>query len=319
LKKIGVLTSGGDSPGMNAALRAVVRQGIYSGLEVWGIDRGYEGLVNGEIHLMDLHSVAGIIHRGGTILKTSRSEEFKTPEGQAKALENLKKFQLDGLVIIGGDGSLRGAQILSRKGIATIGLPGTIDNDIPCTDYTIGFDTALNTVLEAVSKIRDTAVSHERIAIVEVMGRNSGYIALYAGLAGGAEVILVPEKTVDMEAICQRLQEKEQRGKLYSIIMVAEGVANGFQIAEEVRKRTGFDPRVTILGYTQRGGSPSAFDTLLASRMGAKAVELLNRGESGKMVAIRKGNFEGVDIDQILSGKKELDWELHQLAGILAT
>lgn len=319
MKRIGILTSGGDSPGMNAAIRAVVRQGIYSGLEVWGIERGYEGLLNGELNLMDLHSVAGIIHRGGTILKTSRSEEFKTPEGQAKALANIRKFQLDGLVIVGGDGSLRGAQVLSQKGIATIGLPGTIDNDIPCTDYTIGFDTALNTVLEAVSKIRDTAVSHERIAIVEVMGRNSGYIALYAGLAGGAEVILVPEQPMDMDAICRRLLEKNQRGKLYSIIMVAEGVANGFEIAEQVRTRTGFDPRVTILGYTQRGGSPSAFDTLLASRMGAKAVELLLEGETSKMVAIREGRIEGIEIEQILSAKKELDWELHQLAGILAT
>lgn len=319
MKRIGILTSGGDSPGMNAAVRAVVRQGIYSGLEVWGIERGYEGLLNGELNFMDLHSVAGIIHRGGTILKTSRSQEFKTPEGQAKALANIRKFRLDGLVIVGGDGSLRGAQVLSQKGVATIGLPGTIDNDIPCTDYTIGFDTALNTVLEAVSKIRDTAVSHERIAIVEVMGRNSGYIALYAGLAGGAEVILVPEQPMDMDAICRRLLEKNQRGKLYSIIMVAEGVANGFQIAEEVRKRTGFDPRVTILGYTQRGGSPSAFDTLLASRMGAKAVELLLEGETSKMVAIREGRIEGIEIEQILSAKKELDWELHQLAGILAT
>jgi len=319
LKRIGVLTSGGDSPGMNAAIRAVVRQGIYSGLEVWGIQRGYEGLLNSEFQLMDLHSVAGIIHRGGTILKTSRSEEFKTLAGQAKAWENLREFQLDGLVIIGGDGSLRGAQVLSEKGIATIGLPGTIDNDISCTDYTIGFDTALNTILDAVNKIRDTTVSHERIAIVEVMGRNSGYIALYAGLSGGAEAILVPEQPVDMEAICQLLLEKKQRGKLYSIIMVAEGVANGFKIAEEVHKRTGFEPRVTVLGYTQRGGSPTAFDVLLASRMGAKAVELLLRGESAKMVASRDGKIEGVEISRILGEKKELDWELHQLAQILAT
>lgn len=319
MKRIGVLTSGGDSPGMNAAIRAIVRQGIYSGLEVWGIERGYEGLLTGEFNLMDLHSVAGIIHRGGTILKTSRSQQFKTPEGQNRALANIQKYQLDGLVIIGGDGSLRGAQALSQKGVATIGLPGTIDNDIPCTDYTIGFDTALNTVLEAVSKIRDTTVSHERIAIVEVMGRNSGYIALYAGLAGGAEVILVPEQPMDMDAVCQRLTEKNKRGKLYSIIMVAEGVANGFEIANQVRERTGFDPRVTVLGYTQRGGSPSAFDTLLASRMGAKAVELLLEGQTGKMTAIRKGQIEGVEIEQILKEKKELDWELHQLAGILAT
>lgn len=319
MKRIGVLTSGGDSPGMNSSIRAVVRQGIYSGLEVLGVERGYEGLIKGEINPMDLHSVAGIIHRGGTILRTSRSEEFKTPEGQAKALKVIQEFQLDGLVVIGGDGSLRGAQALCKKGIAVVGLPGTIDNDLPCTDYTIGFDTAVNNVLEAISKIRDTAISHERIVIVEVMGRHSGYIALYAGVAGGAEAILVPEKAVDMEDICQRLIEKYERGKLYSIIMVAEGVANGFEIAREVKERTGFDPRVTVLGYTQRGGSPTAFDNLLASRMGSKAVELLVEGETNKMVAIRNGKVEAIDINFILSQKKELDWELYHLAGILAT
>lgn len=319
MRRIGILTSGGDSPGMNPAIRAVVRKGIHSGLEVWGINRGYEGLLAGECFPMDLHSVAGIIHRGGTILRTSRSSRFKTPEGQNEAIANIKKYQLDGLVIIGGDGSLTGANILYQKGIPVVGMPGTIDNDIAFTEYTIGFDTALNTVLEAVNKIRDTATSHERIAIVEVMGRNSGYLALYAGLAVGAEAVLVPEKPVDMEALCQRLKEKDKRGKLYSIILVAEGVANGYVIAKEVKERTGFDPSITVLGYTQRGGSPSAFDSLLASRMGAKAVELLIEGKYNQMTAMIDGHITGVDIAKILSNKKELDWEVHELAGILAT
>lgn len=319
MKRIGVLTSGGDAPGMNAAIRAVVRKGIYSGLEVWGIERGYEGLLVGDAAPMDLHSVAGIIHRGGTILKTSRSERFKTPEGQAEALRSIEKLGLDGLIVIGGDGSLRGAEILSKKGVAVIGMPGTIDNDIAHTDYTIGFDTALNTVLDAVSKIRDTAISHERIAIIEVMGRNSGYLALYAGLAVGAESILVPEKENNIETLCQRLVEKERRGKLYSIILVAEGVANGFEVAKLVKDRTGFDPRVTILGYTQRGGSPSAFDSLLASRMGARAVDLLLQGKTNQMVAIEQGEIKGVDIRDVLNQRKELNWEIYELAGILAT
>lgn len=319
MKRIGILTSGGDAPGMNGAIRAVVRKGIYSGLEVWGIERGYEGLLDGQVAPLNLHSVAGIIHRGGTMLRTSRSERFISPEGQEKALENIKKFQLDGLVIIGGDGSLRGAQRLAEKGVAVVGIPGTIDNDISHTDYTIGFDTALNTVSEAVAKIRDTATSHERIAIIEVMGRNSGYLALYAGLAVGAEAILVPEKKVDMEALCQRLKEKEERGKLYSIILVAEGVANGFEVAAEVKKKTGFDPSVTILGYTQRGGSPSAFDNVLASRMGARAVELLLQGKTQQMVAIEQGQIKGVEIRAVLNQRKELNWEIHELAGILAT
>jgi len=319
LKKIGILTSGGDAPGMNAAVRAVVRKAIYSGLDIYGIERGYEGLLEEEIIAMDLHSVAGIIHRGGTVLRTSRSERFKTSEGQERAVSIIKKLDLDGLVVIGGDGSLHGAQALHRKGVAVIGLPGTIDNDIAFTDYTIGFDTALNTVLDAVNKIRDTAISHERIAIVEVMGRNSGYLALYAGLAVGAEAILLPEKPMDMQELCSRLEEKRKRKKLYSIILVAEGVANGYQIAKIVQERTGSKPSITVLGYTQRGGSPTAFDSLLASRMGAKAVDLLLEGKSNQMIGISDGNIKGIDIDKVLTNKKELNLELYDLANILAT
>lgn len=319
MKKIGILTSGGDAPGMNAAVRAVVRKAIYSGLDIYGIERGYEGLLEEEIIAMDLHSVAGIIHRGGTVLRTSRSERFKTSEGQERAVSIIKKLDLDGLVVIGGDGSLHGAQALHRKGVAVIGLPGTIDNDIAFTDYTIGFDTALNTVLDAVNKIRDTAISHERIAIVEVMGRNSGYLALYAGLAVGAEAILLPEKPMDMQELCSRLEEKRKRKKLYSIILVAEGVANGYQIAKIVQERTGSKPSITVLGYTQRGGSPTAFDSLLASRMGAKAVDLLLEGKSNQMIGISDGNIKGIDIDKVLTNKKELNLELYDLANILAT
>ena len=263
--RIGVVNSGGDAPGMNAAIRAVVRRGIYLGIEIFGIQRGFLGLVNGEIIKMNLGSVADIIHRGGTILHTARCDEFKTEEGQIKALRNLEEYNIDGLVVVGGDGSIRGAYELGNKGFPVIAVPGTIDNDVPCTDYSIGFDTAVNTVIEVINKVRDTATSHERTFIVEVMGKNSGWIALEAGLAGGAESILVPEIQYDIEQVCNKLIRGHKRGKLHSIIIVAEGSGKGFEIGEAVKAKTGFETRVTVLGHIQRGGVPTAKDRIIAS------------------------------------------------------
>lgn len=285
VKSIAVLTSGGDAPGMNAAIRAVVRKGIYQGLTVYGIQRGYEGLIHGEFHKMELGSVADIIHRGGTVLMTARSQEMLTAEGQAHAVAQLRERGIDALVVIGGDGSYRGAQALAAQGIKIVGIPGTIDNDIPGTDLTIGFDTAVNTVVDAVSKIRDTATSHERTFLVEVMGRTCGNIALQAGLACGAESILVPEIPFNVENVVAKLQRGHQRGKNHSIILVAEGVGGAYQIGEELRKRSGFETRVTILGHLQRGGNPSAQDAVIASAMGGKAVETLLEGKTDQMMA----------------------------------
>ena len=272
MKTIGILTSGGDAPGMNAAIRAVVRSAIYYGCKVYGINRGYKGLIESDLVEMDLSSVGDIIHRGGTILKSSRCEEFKTEEGRQKAVKILKKHGIDCLVVIGGDGSFNGAQKLSDLGFPAIGIPGTIDNDLAYTDYTIGFDTALNTVVDAISKIRDTSSSHERVNIVEVMGRHCGDLALYSGLAGGAETIIVPEVDYKIEDICLRLETTKKRGKRHSIIVVAEGVGNANDIAKGIVERTGADLRVTVLGHVQRGGSPTVSDRILASRMGVRAV-----------------------------------------------
>jgi 6-phosphofructokinase 1 len=318
MRKIGVLSSGGDSPGMNAAIRAVVRSGIFHGMEVVGVKRGYQGLMAGDIQPMDLGSVADIIHRGGTILFSARSEEFKTPEGQEKALEQIRRHGIEGLVVIGGDGSFRGAKVLSDKGIPTIGIPGTIDNDIPCTDYTIGFDTAVNTVIDAIDKIRDTATSHERTYVVEVMGRDAGDIALVAGVAGGAETVLIPEEKYDIKTICEKLERGAARGKKHSIILVAEGAGKGFAIGEEIGKLTGSETRVTVLGHIQRGGSPTVFDRVLASRLGAYAVELLQNGDQAKMVGIIGGQLKATDITEALSRKHCPDLSLYNLAGILS-
>ena len=275
MKTIAILTSGGDAPGMNAAIRAVVRSGLDKGFEVMGIQRGYSGLLNGEIFRMDRHSVADIIQRGGTILRTARCEEFKTEAGRKKAVNILKTFRIDGLVVIGGDGSFRGAQLLSKLGIAAVGLPGTIDNDLPYTDYTIGFDTATNTVLDAINKLRDTSTSHERVSVIEVMGRNCGDIALYSGLAGGAESIIVPEKGYEQDTLCRTILEGKMRGKMHNLIVLAEGIGGAEQLAEKIEEVTGIEARATKLGHIQRGGSPSCMDRVLASRMGYKAVELL--------------------------------------------
>ncbi len=316
--KIGVLTSGGDAPGMNAAIRAVVRKAIYHGLEVVGIRRGFYGLLKKEFVKLSLSSVGDIIQRGGTILRTARCEEFKTPEGQDLGAENLREEGIEGLVVIGGDGSFRGALALARRGFAVVGVPATIDNDLWGTEYTIGFDTAVNTVVEAINKIRDTATSHERTFVIEVMGRHAGHIALYAGLAGGAESILVPEVPCDFDEVVFKLERGLNRGKLHSIIIVAEGVGSGLAVGEEIRKRTGLETRVTILGHIQRGGTPTAFDRVLASRMGAKAVDLLRAGESGKMVGIIGGEIVTCSLEEALAGKRGFNREMWELASILA-
>lgn len=319
MQRIALLTSGGDSPGMNAAIRAVVRKSIYHGREVIGIRRGFAGFIEADMIPMNLGSVADIIHRGGTILRTARSEEFKTFEGRRKAWENVGRFGIQGLVVIGGDGSFAGASIFHREyGIPVVGIPGTIDNDIAGTDFSIGFDTAVNTVVEAINKIRDTATSHERTFIVEVMGRNSGAIALTAGLAGGAESILIPEKPYSIDEVCEKLSRGYRRGKLHSVIVVAEGAASGIEVGAEIKKLTGLDTKVTILGHLQRGGNPTAFDRNLASIMGAKAVDLLITGEINKMVGMVEGKVVTMDLDEAFKEKKPVDLELHRLAGILS-
>jgi 6-phosphofructokinase 1 len=314
MRKIGVLTSGGDSPGMNAAIRAVVRKALFHNIEVSGIYHGYHGLMNGHIQPLDLGSVGDIIHRGGTILGTARSEEFKTDEGQLRGIENLSAHKIEGLVVIGGDGSFRGAEKLSAKGIAAIGVPGTIDNDIPCTDFTIGFDTALNTVIEAVDKIRDTATSHERTFIIEVMGRDAGDLALWSGLAGGAETILIPEATYNIDEVLGILKRGHERGKKHSILVVAEGIGSAVDIGKQITDRTGIESRVTVLGHIQRGGSPTAFDRVLASRLGAFAVECLLNGEKGKMVGVQNNELVAIPVSEALQQKHKVDISLYKLA-----
>lgn len=314
MRKIGVLTSGGDAPGMNAAIRAVTRKAIFHGLEVYGIRRGFAGLIEGEIEKLEIGSVGDIVHRGGTFLFSARCEEFKTESGQQKAIEQLEKRGIDGLVIIGGDGSFQGAKKLTEKGFPCIGVPGTIDNDIPGTDFTIGFDTSLNTVLDAIDKIRDTATSHERTYIIETMGRNAGDIALWAGLAGGAESILIPEIAYDMDDIIARLKSGEERGKKHSIIIIAEGVGSGVDFAKKIKDLANFETRVTVLGYIQRGGSPTAFDRVLASRLGGRAVELLLDGKEGRMVGIHQNKLVDHDIIEALKHVHTIDQQIYDLS-----
>lgn len=314
MKKIGVLTSGGDSPGMNAAVRAVVRKAIFHNVEIYGIYHGYSGLINGQIEKLELGSVGDIIHRGGTKLYTARCPEFKTVEGRMKGIEQLKKHGIEGLVVIGGDGSYMGAKKLTEHGFPCVGVPGTIDNDIPGTDFTIGFDTALNTVIDAIDKIRDTATSHERTYVIEVMGRHAGDIALWSGLAGGAETILIPEAEYDMDSIITRLKRGHERGKKHSIIVVAEGVGSGVDIAKQVEEATSFETRVSVLGHVQRGGSPTAFDRVLASRLGAFAVELLLEGTGGRCVGIQKNELVHHDILEILDQPHTIDENMYQLS-----
>jgi len=314
MKRIGVLTSGGDAPGMNAAVRAVVRKAIYHNIEVYGVIGGYAGLMNGNIKQLELGSVGDIIHRGGTFLQSARSEEFKTKEGQQKGIEQLKKFGIDGLVVIGGDGSYRGAKALTEQGFPCVGVPGTIDNDISGTEFTIGFDTALNTVIDAIDKIRDTASSHERTFIIEVMGRNAGDIALWSGLAGGAETILIPEAEQDIKEIAQRLKSGQERGKKHSIIIVAEGVMSGYEAGKQIKQETDMDTRVTVLGHVQRGGSPTVTDRVLASRLGARAVELLLENKGGRAVGIEKNELVDYDIIEALNKPHNLDMDLYKLS-----
>lgn len=317
MKNIAVLTSGGDAPGMNAAVRAVVRMGIYKGMNVFGVRKGYSGLINGDFEKMDESSVSDILQRGGTILQTARSEEFKTEEGQFKAANMAKIFGIEALVVIGGEGSFAGAGGLTEKGVACIGVPGTIDNDLAYTDYSIGFDTAVNNVLDAINKIRDTSTSHERVSIIEVMGRNSGDIALYAGLAGGAEGVIVPEVEFKFENICKLLIERKNKGKLHSIIIMAEGVGDSKLLERQIMDNVDIEVRATILGYTQRGGNPTAFDRILASRLGARAVELLNEGKKGRVVGIKDNKIIDMGIGEALSMKKEFQRELYELAAKL--
>lgn len=318
MERIAVLTSGGDAPGMNAAVRAVVRYAIFNGIEVFGIQRGYKGLMEGDFTPMKVSSVGDIIHRGGTILRTARSPEFKEPEGQKKAINVLEVYKIDGLVVIGGDGSFMGAKALSDRGFPAIGLPGTIDNDLAYTDFTIGFDTAVNTALDAISKLRDTTSSHERVSIIEVMGRNCGDIALYAGLAGGAEAILVPEIPYDIDEICKKLISSGNRGKTQSIILVSEGIGSATEIGHVIQERTGLEARATILGHIQRGGSPTSTDRLLASQMGAKAVQLLIEGKSSRVVGIKENRIFDMDITKALEIRRDFDYEMYELAQILS-
>lgn len=322
IKSIGVLTSGGDSAGMNPCIRAVVRYAIYNNIKVYGIYRGYKGLVNGEIFEMDASSVGGIINRGGTILYTARLPEFKQYEVRKKAVENLEKHGIDALVVIGGDGSFRGAhQLFKDFGIKVIGIPGTIDNDIKGTDYTIGYDTAINVAMEAIDKIRDTATSHERLFIVEVMGRDAGYIANAVGLASGAEDVLIPEIEANLEDTVERILQGRKRGKTSSIIVVSEGVKtsmNILQLAGYIEGKTGFETRVTILGHLQRGGSPTALDRIYASRMGAYAVELLIKGETDKMVGIVSDELVSLPLEDAFEEKKDFDETIYRLIRILS-
>ena len=319
VKTIGVLTSGGDAPGMNAAIRAVVRGAINKGLKVKGIMRGYAGLLDEEIVDMDTTSVSDIINRGGTILYTARCMEFTKPEGQERGAEICRKHNIDGIVVIGGDGSFRGAGKLSALGINTIGLPGTIDLDIACTDYTIGFDTAVNTAMEAIDKIRDTSTSHERCSIVEVMGRNAGYIALWCGIANGAEDILLPERyDGDEQALINRIIENRKRGKKHNIIINAEGIGHSGSMAKRIESATGIETRATILGHMQRGGTPTCKDRVYASIMGARAAELLAEGKSNRLVAYKHGEFVDYDIQEALNMKKDIPEEQYEIAKLLA-
>lgn len=319
IKKIGVLTSGGDAPGMNPAIRAVVRTAIYHGIEVVGIQHGYHGLLNEEFTEMQARSVGETLQKGGTILQTARCLEFKEWEGVLKGAQIAKKHGLDGLIVIGGDGSFKGARDLSRAGLPTVALPGTIDNDIACSEYTIGFDTCLNTVKEAIDKIRDTSSSHDRCNLIEVMGRHAGYIAIYAAIACGAEVVLIPERKFDFDTdVISTILEGKARGKKHTIVIVAEGVGGVAEMAKQIEKATGIESRHTVIGHVQRGGSPTVRDRVEASRMGARAVELLIEGKSNRIVCMQKSDVIDVDIEDGLNMKKDVPQELIDLANKLS-
>ena len=314
VKTIGVLTSGGDAPGMNAAVRAVVRAALKKDMKVLGVMRGYNGLINGDMVEMNMRSVSDIIQRGGTILYTARCKEFREREGVLKAKEMCQKVGMDGLVVIGGDGSFRGAGDLSSVGIPCVGLPGTIDNDIACTEYTIGYDTAMNTAVEMVDKIRDTAQSHDRCSVVEVMGRRAGYIALNCGIACGATCIVVPEIGLDMDKVVAKIEAARALGKKHFIVMVAEGIGNVKGIAQEIEARTGIESRETVLGHVQRGGNPTLMDRVVASKMGCHAVELLSKGIGNRVVGQQHGEIVDYDIKEALAMKKEFPMDLYNMA-----
>lgn len=327
-RRVGVLTSGGDAPGMNAAVRTVVRAALHYNLEPYAIYRGYHGLINGEIEPVDSRAVSGIIQRGGTILKSARSDLFRTAEGRAQAVDMLEKHGIESLIVIGGDGSFRGALSLQEMGVNVICIPATIDNDIACTDYSIGFDTAVNNVMDAVNKIRDTASSHERVYVVEVMGRASGYIALYSGLAGGADVILIPEVPYDLEQVCQQIQKANAMGKTYNIVVVAEGVrpisgkkgeeSPSLEVGRYIQETAGFDTRIIILGHIQRGGAPTVRDRLLASRLSYHAIELVYQGKTGKMLGEVNQVVKSFDLDYVLAQEKQLNLDYYHLSNILS-
>ncbi|WP_248722754.1 6-phosphofructokinase [Seonamhaeicola sp. ML3] len=324
MKKIAVLTSGGDSPGMNAAVRSVVRTCAYHGVECIGVYRGYEGMIEGDFTTLNARSVRGIINKGGTMLKSARSKEFRTVEGRQKAYENIKKEGIDGLVVIGGDGSFTGALVFNQEfGFPVMGIPGTIDNDIVGTSHTLGFDTALNTVVDAIDKIRDTASSHNRLFFIEVMGRDVGHIALNCGIAGGAEEILIPEEDLGLDRLVESLNKSRTSGKTSSIVVVAEGDKIGkniFQLKEYVDENMeGYDVRVSVLGHMQRGGAPSCFDRVLASRMGVKAVESLLNGESNYMVGLLNGKMELTPLENAIKGKTKINLELLRVSDIMST
>lgn len=319
MNKIGVLCSGGDCPGMNAAVRAAVRQGLTLGMEVYGIYRGYSGLLDGEIKKMEWRNVGDIIQRGGTILRSARSARFRTEEGQEHAKRILDTFGIEGLVVIGGDGSLRGGLELSKKGITVMGVPGTIDNDLKYTDYTIGFDTAVNTILDMISRLRDTSSSHDRTTIMEIMGRNCGDLALYAGLAGGADSILIPEIEPDINAVCRKVLHGQQMGKLHSIILKAEGVnIDSNELAAKIQDVTGREARVVVPGHIQRGGTPSGTDRVLAARIASKAVQLLYDDEPSKAVGICRNEIIYPDLEEALKMERDVEIELYELANILS-
>ena len=318
MKKIGVLTSGGDAPGMNAAIRAVVRTAISKGMQVFGINRGYNGLINGDVYEMNTRSVSSIIQRGGTLLYTARCPEFRTEEGLQKAKKTCEELGLEGIVVIGGDGSFRGAADLSERGILCVGLPGTIDNDIACTEYAIGYDTAMNTVVEMVDKLRDTCHSHDRCCVVEVMGRNAGHIALNTGVACGATFVLVPELPYDLDEVAKKMLETKKTGKQNFIVIVAEGIGHSELIAKTLEAKTGIEARATILGHVQRGGSPTLRDRVVASEMGYYAVELLENDIGNRVVGMQQGKIVDFDIQEALSMKKPFDEKLYQISNTIS-
>ena len=319
IKTIGVLTIGGDAPGMNAVIRAIVRVGIVQGFKVKGIKRGFAGLLQEEIIDMDVTKVCETIQKGGTILQTARCPEFMTAEGQERGAEICKKHGIDAVIVIGGDGSFRGAQKLAEHGINVIGIPGTIDLDIPCTDYTIGFDTAVNTAMDAIDKVRDTSTSHERCSIIEVMGRNAGYIALWCGIANGAEDVLIPEKRdFSVQSIINNIVENRKKGKKHHIIINAEGIGNSNSMAKTIESATGIETRATILGYMQRGGSPTCKDRVYASTMGAKAIELLLEGKENRIIGYKDGKYVDFDIDEALAMEKDISEFQYKMCRMLS-